>query len=168
MGDIVIRLVILLVQTEAADGLCHYTPPRQRDVVRAHEEILTRVRISDQGCALLGEFRSKVGAFPTGQPQSIRCYCRVRAPDHLEFKVRHHAGERYRRMIEEVARAEASHFFTAEADEIYRAFRFTACTDGAGQLEHCSHAASIIVSTVVDIVARHTFFFAEMVEMRSQ
>src|SRR6185312_16725367 len=70
-AELVRRLVVVLMQAEAGDGLGDDAGPCERVVVRTLEELLCGVRIGDEVRAVTGEFRPKVRAFVSGEPESV-------------------------------------------------------------------------------------------------
>ena len=71
-------------------------------------------------------------------------------------------------MFLKVARAVAANLFAAEQSKDNRALRMRTFRQRFCQLEHRSYSGCIIVRAVENIVARHSFTNAEVIEMRRQ
>src|ERR1017187_2877604 len=116
-GEFVRRLVVVLVQAVAGDGLGDDSLAGEGEVVGALEEVLGGVRVGDEAGTVAGEFRAEVGAIEAGEPEHTRRDGRIGAADHLEFQGGDAGGERDGRMREEGGVAEAANLLRAEQRE---------------------------------------------------
>src|ERR1039458_9216412 len=110
-------LVVILMQPVTGDGLRDDSPPRQRDIVGALEEVLAGVRIRKQVGAVLRQFRAEVGAFVAGEPQRVAGDGGIGPADHFEFEACHNGSQRHGRVGEEAGVAQAAKLFRAEQRE---------------------------------------------------
>src|ERR1700744_4781895 len=96
-ADLVARLMIILVESVAGDGVGDDTLHGKRIVVGAPEEVLIRMRVFNQVGAMLGQFWPEIGTLEPSKPKRSGGNSRIGAPDHLELQVSDDAGERHGR-----------------------------------------------------------------------
>src|SRR5215469_14204829 len=87
MGNVIAGTVIVRVQTEAGDGLRDHAFERECVIVRPGKEILFRMWIGDQLCAVRGQLWSKIGALPTTEPQLVGLNLGIGTANHFKFQI---------------------------------------------------------------------------------
>src|SRR5438067_1892408 len=113
-GQLVARPVVIAVQTETRNRVGDDSLRRQHVVVGTTEEILLRMRISDEPRAMLREFRPQIRSFIAGQPERVGGNGRIRATNHFEFKIGDKTFDRCGRMLLKIARAPTANLLAAE------------------------------------------------------
>src|SRR5262249_23824306 len=87
MRDVIAGTVIIRMQSEARYGLGDHSFQGERIIVRAGEEILFGMWISNQLGAMGGQLWSKVRALPATEPQFTGLDLWVGTADHLKLEV---------------------------------------------------------------------------------
>lgn len=151
-GDLVGGLVVVLVESEAGDGLGDDTEVGEVDVVGALEEVFGGVRIVDEVSTVSGELWAEVGAIEACEPEGSGGNGGVGAADHFELEVGDDGVERERGMLEEGASPEAAKFFRPEEGEGDGAAGVAAGGEDVGEGEDCSGSGCVVVGSVVDAV----------------
>src|SRR6188508_780461 len=124
----------------------------QRVVVRALKEILFRMRVLHQLCALAREHRSEVRALVAGQPKLLRFYLRIGPAEHFELQIGNQFFFWERQIVHKIIRAVSARFFAAEGDEINRPFwRLSGCKK-ACELENSDCTRCIVIGSVEQLV----------------
>jgi len=168
-ADLVARLVIVLVQAVAGDGLSDDSLLSQCVVVGTAEEVLFGMRVVDQVGTVFRQFGAKVRAVEAGEPEGSCGDCRVGSADHLELEVGDYAGEGDWRVREEGSVAEAAKFFRAEECEDDGASGAWAGGEDVGQGQYGSGAGCVVVgSVVVHVTGCVGGADAEMIEVRGE
>ena len=140
----------------------------QRVVVGALEEFLVRMRVADEVRAVFGERGAEVRALVSGEPEIACRDGRIRTADHFKFKIGDDVVERDRRVLDEVAVAEASDFFRTEEREDDGALWALALAERAGEFYDRGGAGGVIVGSVINRVAVDAGADAEVVEVRRE
>lgn len=144
--------MVVLVQTEARDGVGDDALGGEGVVVGTAEELFFGVWIVDEVSAVSGEFGAKVGAIEAGEPEGAGGDSRVRAADHLEFEVGDNCGEWKGRMGEEGAISKAAYLLRSEEREDYSPARAWAGGEDVGEGEDGGSTGCVVVGSVVDQV----------------
>ncbi len=97
--QVVRRPVVVLVQTEARDGLRDHAPVGQLNVVRSQEEVLVGPWVRDELRTAFRQFRPEIRSLVASQPQRMRRHPVVGPADHLEFQIGDDLIERHRRSV---------------------------------------------------------------------
>src|SRR5665213_2733184 len=149
----VTRLVVILVQAKAGDGLGDDALLCEGVVVGAAKEMLSLVRVVDQVSAVLCQLGTKVGAVEACEPKRSSRHGGVGTSDHPEFEVGHDAGQRHRRMREEGAVAEAAELLRSEECKDDGAARTAPRGEDVSESEDCGGSRGVVVCAVVDAVS---------------
>src|SRR5258708_26870295 len=168
MLHIVTGFVVVLVQAVAGDGVRDDAAFCQRIVVRALEKMLRGMRIGHQLRPMLGQFRAKVAAVESCEPEFIGLYGGIGPPDHFKFQVGHNAGQRHGRMLQEILVALSAGFFAPEKSKDYRPLWMFLPGKSSRQLQDGDAAGSVVIGAVVYAVAVYRLSDAQVVHVRAQ
>src|SRR5581483_5282378 len=126
------------------------------------------MRIADEVGSMAGEFRTQIGAIPAGEPKRVAGHGRIRAPDHFELQIRGYIFQRHWRMGAKVGRSQATFFLAAEQCKNDGPARPWTGGEHPCEFEDGSCARSIVIGSVVNVVAVDRRAYTKMVEMGGQ
>lgn len=146
------RMVVVLVETEAGDGLRDDAMESEGVIVGAAEELLLGVGVSDEMGSVMCEFGAEVGALESGEPEGAGGNGGIGPADHLELEVGGDGGERHGRMGEKCPVAEAAELFRAKESEDDGPAGAGAGGEDVGEGEDSGGTGRVVVGAVVDEV----------------
>src|SRR5690349_5055421 len=128
--------MIIRVQAKARNRVRDHAAQSERIVVRALEEMLIRMRISNERRSILRQRWAKIRTLEAGQPQRAGGDFWIGPSEHFKLQIRDELRERNWWIIDEVPRAGAATLFTTETDKVDRAAWFFTGGKRARQLHH--------------------------------